>query len=98
MKHVFHPDAEAEFIEAALFYEKDVPGLGERFGVEAQRAIETLEEYPAMGTRIDMELRRLVLARFPYTLIDSIAPNTLQIVAVAHAHRRPGYWQSRMNR
>ena len=30
MRYEFHPEAEAEFIEAATYYERNVPGLGER--------------------------------------------------------------------
>ena len=34
MIYEFHPEAEQEFIEAAAFYERNVTGLGERFGNE----------------------------------------------------------------
>ena len=34
MKLEFHPEAELELIEAAAFYELEVPGLGERFAIE----------------------------------------------------------------
>ena len=31
MKFEFHPEAELELIEAGLYYELEVPGLGARF-------------------------------------------------------------------
>ena len=34
MRLEFHPDAEWELIEAAVHYELEVPGLGERFESE----------------------------------------------------------------
>ena len=34
MTFEFHPEAEVELIEAAAYYERHVPGLGERFQSE----------------------------------------------------------------
>ena len=98
MIYEFHPEAEQEFIEAAAYYERNVTGLGERFGNEVRYAIERLLEYPDLGSPIDADLRRLMLTRFPYFLIYSFTTDLLRIVAVAHARRRPGYWRSRVNR
>lgn len=70
MIYEFHPDAEEEFIEAAAYYERNVPGLGERFAREAHQAIERLLKYPEIGSPIDPNLRRIVLTRFPYLLPD----------------------------
>lgn len=98
MTYEFHPEAEQEFIEAAAFYEQNVTGLGERFGKEVRRAIVRLMEYPLIGSLIDADLRRLLLTRFPYFLIYSSTSDLLRVVAVAHVHRRPGYWRIRINR
>jgi len=45
MRYEFHPEAEAEFIEAAAYYERSVPGLGERFGAEVRGTLELLLQY-----------------------------------------------------
>ena len=96
MRYEFHPEAEQEFVEAAAYYERNVTGLGERFGSEVRYAIERLLGYPELGSPMDADLRRLVLIRFPYLLIYSFTPKMLRIVAVAHARRRPGYWRARL--
>jgi plasmid stabilization system protein ParE len=98
MIYEFHPDAEDEFIEAAAYYERNVPSLGERFAHETHQAIEQLLKYPEIGSPIDPNLRRIVLTRFPYYLIYSFTQDMLRIVAVAHTRRRPGYWRTRVNR
>lgn len=59
MRYEFHPEAEAEFIEAAAYYERNVPGLGERFGNEVRRTIDLLLEYPELGFLVDANLARL---------------------------------------
>ena len=98
MTYEFHPAAEQEFVEAAAYYERNVTGLGQRFGREVRHAIERLLEYPEMGSPVDVDLRRLVLVRFPYVLIYCFTPDMVTIVAVAHARRRPGYWRARVHR
>lgn len=37
MRLEFHPEAELELVEAAAYYEREVPDLGERFATEVQR-------------------------------------------------------------
>ena len=95
MNYEFHPDAEWEFIEEAVRYESEVPGLGARFGDEVNRVIELLLENPKIGGPIDDNLRHFVLRRFPYSIIYSVVTDTLLIVAVAHGSRKPGYSRSR---
>ncbi len=67
MKLEFHPEAELELIEAAAYYELQVPGLGERFEAEVRRATDLLLEHPEIGAPADPVLRKLVLNRFPFT-------------------------------
>ena len=98
MRYEFHPEAEQGFVEAAAYYERNVRGLGERFGSEVRHAIERLLEYPELGSPMDADLRRLLLTRFPYFLIYSFTADLLRVVAVAPARRRPGYWRTRVNR
>jgi plasmid stabilization system protein ParE len=82
----FHPAAARELIETSTFYDNEVPGLGERF----------VAERPNIGQEIEKGRRRIVLARFPYSLIYSTESNDVWILAVAHQRRRPGYWHGRM--
>jgi toxin ParE1/3/4 len=69
MKLEFHPEAELELIEAAMRYELKVPGLGERFAADVQRATQLFLDYPEIGSRLDPYLRKLVLQRFAFNLI-----------------------------
>lgn len=97
MKLEFHPEAEMEFIEAAVRYESIVPELGERFALEVQHATELLLQHPRIGVPIpDSALRKLALPRFPFTLYYSVTTEVLRIEVVAHHSRRPGYWKSRL--
>ncbi|MCO5101865.1 MAG: hypothetical protein M9885_13405 [Burkholderiaceae bacterium] len=96
MKLEFHPEAEMEFMEAAVRDESIVPELGQRFALEAQRAAELLLQRRRIGVPVpDSALRKLVLPRFPFTLYYSAATETLRLEVVAHHSRRSGYWKSR---
>jgi toxin ParE1/3/4 len=98
MRLEFHPEAELELIEAAVYYEKQVSGLGERFESEIRYAIDLLLDQPQIGPLIDPDLRKFILTRFPFTLYYSVTVDVLRIEAVAHQSRRPGYWKSRVDR
>ena len=98
MRVEFHPEAELELVEAALHYELEVPGLGERFEAEVRRATDLLLEHPEIGQSVDSDLRRFVLPRFPFTLIYSATAEILRIEVVAHQSRLPGYWRTRVDR
>ena len=39
MKLEFHPEAELELIEASVYYDHAVAGLGDRFEIEVRRAL-----------------------------------------------------------
>ena len=95
MRLEFHPEAELELIEAAVYYEQQVPGLGERFEAEIRRATDLLLDQPEIGTPADQNLRKFILTRFPFTLYYNVAGDVLRLEAVAHQYRRPGYWKVR---
>jgi toxin ParE1/3/4 len=95
VKVEFHPAADAELRGAASYYEDRVPGLGDEFLAEVESACLRLSEHQALGPRLDANHRRLALRRFPFGLIYRLSSSKVQIVAVAHRRRRPGYWKQR---
>jgi plasmid stabilization system protein ParE len=88
----FHPAAEAELRRAARYYEDRALGLGGEFVVEVERVCARLKEHQELGPKLDAQHRRIALRRFPFGLIYRVKNSVVQIVAVAHRRRRPGYW------
>src|SRR6185436_15268320 len=41
--------------------------------------------------------RRYVFPTFPYSLVYFVENDTLNVVAVAHDKRKPGYWRNRLH-
>jgi hypothetical protein len=50
--------------------------------------------WPRLGSRA----RRYVFPRYPFSLVDILRGEAIEVVAVAHGRRRPGYWRSRLGR
>src|SRR4030095_15640493 len=95
ISYAFHPEAEAEFAAAALFYESRVVGLGRAFSAEVERVITLVREYPDAGASFWSPLRRVLVDRFPYAVIYRHERESIYIVAIAHLRRRPRYWRHR---
>lgn len=95
-----HPDATAELEAAAVWYDEQRRGLGLQFLAAIDRAVAHLHRWPDSGSPVpgtspDLDLRRVPVARFPYHLVHLRTTDAIQVLAVAHDHRRPGYWRGR---
>lgn len=91
----FHPEAEAEFNDAAQFYESRVVGLGQQFAAEVQRTVLFIRKYPDAGAAVRLSVRRALVDRFPYAVVYRCEREVIQVLAVAHVRKRPGYWRRR---
>ena|SRR4030067_2561900 len=96
MKFYFHPDAKEELDGAVDYYEQCQPGLGLEFAEEVYASIARIIQYPDAWSILSKNSRRCLVNRFPYGVIYQIKSRTLRIIAVAHLHRRPGYWKERI--
>jgi len=92
---VIHEAAEAEINEAADFYDIRSPGLGNEFIDEIQRAIGRISQFPEAAPLVRGRVRKRPIAKFPYSLIYSVRPDEIRVLAVAHHKRRPFYWRGR---
>lgn len=91
------PAAQVELDEAIHWYAKQALGLGNSFLVEFLRTIQLIERHAQGWHPLSHNTRRCRLRRFPYGVIYNVDQDTILVVAVAHLHRRPAYWQDRMN-
>lgn len=92
----FHPEASTEFDEAFDWYAEKSGKLARRFLDSTARTIEFLRTYPEAGAPIGRHTRKFVIRPFSYSLIYLPGEEDIQIVAVAHHRRRPGYWAERL--
>lgn len=90
------PDAAQELQNAALYYQHQQAGLGEAFLSEVEKAEYLLQTAPKAWTKLDKNIRRISLQRFPYHLIYTLKPENIIVLAVSHHRRHPDYWRSRV--
>ena len=96
----FHPDAQAEY-EQAINYLIDnaSPIVAAAFADELETAIKLVLDEPTMRRTVDATgMRRFLFRRFPYALyyLYREENDRIEIYAIMHLSRRPGYWRSRV--
>ena len=91
----FHAEAVAETQAAILWYLERSESAAAKFVEEIRTGVRFITESPAMCAQIDRQHRHYGLRRFPYSLIFREKGETIQVIAVAHGRRRPGYWRKR---
>ena len=95
-----HRLAESELTEAAQWYEAKRPGLGISLLDLIDKSVERLRSgvlpsSPVLRVSKAKGARRVLLKRFPYSIIFYERKDEIVIIAFAHSSRRPGYWRSR---
>ena len=91
----FLPAARTELHRAARRYDAESPGVGDRLVADVEAATERIANFPEHGSPYLAGTRRVILRRFPFSLVYRIDRDGVLIVALAHHRRRPGYWQTR---
>ena len=97
MRLIYHPDAEAELIEAAQFYEKRVPTLGAQWLNAADGAVSLILSTPERWRIVEQDVRRYLMPRFPYTIYYRVVNDAVRILAFKHHKRHPDYWRYRLS-
>lgn len=96
-KVTLHDEAADDFDSAFDWYLERSPDAAVRFDEAVQRAFTQISRNPDRWPRGSYGTRRFLLRGFPYLLIyRELESDTIQILAVAHTSRRPGYWEQRV--
>jgi len=98
MKYKFHPEALAEYREAALWYATRERSVSAKFVSTIEDAIHRVVEAPTRWRIIDEDVRRCLAHVFPYAILYTIEPDFILIVAVMHCSREPDYWRNRLDK
>jgi toxin ParE1/3/4 len=93
-----HPEAVAEAQAARQWYESRSEVAARAFVAELDAGIDCIRSSPELYPPYLHGTRRYLLRRFPYLVVYRVIRGTIQVVAVAHGRRRPGYWRSRSER
>ena len=75
--------------------QREIPPPRTAFGKNCDRPLTRSSRVPEPG-RATATARRYVFPRYPFSLVYILRGGDIEIVAVAHGRRRPGYWQARL--
>ncbi|HKP98285.1 MAG TPA: type II toxin-antitoxin system RelE/ParE family toxin [Fibrobacteria bacterium] len=92
---IFGDAAKIELVETIEWYEVQQKGLGKRFAQALDITKKRITIFPDISSEVAQGIRRAIIKGFPYGLIYSIHKETIEIIAVAHLHREPLYWDNR---
>jgi len=92
----FHPSAGDEVVAIKRWYLERSEDAAARFEEELRQVVVGLEEYPMRWRERSAGVRQHVMHRFPFLVVYRVKQAIVEVVAVAHGRRRPGYWKSRL--
>jgi plasmid stabilization system protein ParE len=91
----FHPLAADEADSARLWYFERNPQISQLFLDALDAAVDSIADSPRRWPRVQGKYRRYVLRSFPFSVVYVERSESVEVIAVAHHRRRPGYWRKR---
>ena len=97
MSYWLHPEAAEEHKKQVAHYESIQAGLGRRYHSEFQNVLALVCASPDRS-RIVLapNIRRAMFKVFHFDLVYREADGLVQVLAIAHHRRQPGYWVARL--
>jgi toxin ParE1/3/4 len=96
MRLEFHPEALAEYEDAARYYSECQPGLEMRFITAVEHVIQQIMDAPEVWRILEEDVRWHLTRLFPFAVLYTIEKDYVLIIAIMHCHREPGYWRERV--
>ncbi len=94
--------ATSELERGVRWYESEREGLGLELADEVERALLRIADGTTTITAVPgisrVDVRRVLLERFPYAIVFVELESALHVVAIAHFKRAPRYSRQRVRR
>lgn len=93
--------ARLELRAAARKYEHEREGLGQRFALAVEEAVKDIVTHPVRSPLMpsapkELGVRHRLVDDFPFQILYRVLDGDLvEVVAIKHMKRHPGYWSSR---
>jgi len=88
--------AETDVAQAAEWYNRIRPGLGDDLVQCVENALARILEYPEAFTVILIDVRRVLVRRFPYGVFFRLRHDRIEIEAVFHLRAHPAHLRGRL--
>jgi plasmid stabilization system protein ParE len=94
-RFILRPRAENDIQAIFEWYESQQRGLGEQFLASLRERLEAIRSQSESCVVIYRDVRRAVVARFPYVVFYIVRPTQVAVLAVLHQSRDPAVWPRR---
>jgi plasmid stabilization system protein ParE len=94
----FVRQAAEELAEAVDWYTERSTLAALEFLQDVEHALQLVLQRPSAWPAFEAGTRRIVMQRYPFSIIFHQESGVVQVLAVAHHKRRPGYWRRRRSR
>jgi plasmid stabilization system protein ParE len=88
--------ARRDFDESFDWYAARSTQVAQRFVAAVDAALANVVANPLRFASPDGVHRECPVKKFPFRIVYRLVDDTVLVVAVAHAKRRPGYWRDRI--
>jgi plasmid stabilization system protein ParE len=89
MRILFRPQAKDEALAAQAWYESRATGLGLEFARALEAAVAAAARNPEMFAFVVGDCRRVLLRKFPFSMVYRVLGDEFLVIAVFHHRRDP---------
>jgi plasmid stabilization system protein ParE len=91
----FTPLAARDVASARDWYDAQRPGLGTEFEAALATTLDLIGQVPEAAPVVLKDVRRMLVARFPYALYYRPTEQAIEVRACLHTRRDPRRWRRR---
>lgn len=98
MRVRYLPEAEADYLATAAWYEEHSPGTGDDFVDAIERGERMIADLPRGWPQwpgAAQGIRRYLVPGTLFAIAYRVRADEIVVIAVAHQRRRPGFWSGR---
>jgi plasmid stabilization system protein ParE len=92
-----HPACRAEISDALKWYRSKDPRVGANLRDAISHAAEQVRLLPGTWPPYLFRTRRFLVTGFSYSFVYRENGSLIEVIALAHAKQRPGYWRERLD-
>ncbi len=92
-----HPACRAEIADALRWYRDKDARVGRRLHDAIEHAAEMVRAMPHTWPAYLYGTQRFITIGFSYSFVYRVNGSMIEVIALAHAKRKPGYWRDRLD-
>lgn len=92
MSYEFRAQALEDLVTAAIYYNSEQPGLGDRFADAVEQALQQIKLFPESAQTIYGDVRRIQVVPFRFGVFYTMTTERIDVLRILHLSRDPATW------